>query len=322
MDFIIDEELRSLIPPLSKEEFEQLESNIIQWGCLDPLKVWAVPDSDEVILLDGHNRFAICCDHNVSYVTESVPLIDRAAAIDWMIANQLGRRNLSMEQMQYLRGMQYQQERQEITNPDGIGGRAGKFVVDQNDPQQTNSKKTVKEPAEITMNKNDAQSHESTASRLAKQHGVSEGTIKRDAKYAEAVDAITNATSPEVRQQILSGDSKLTKSATLELAKLVQQDPTAVLAILKKVQEAPNKAAASAVVRGATVKNDDSLEDKKMARLYDFENATDAINWLKRRFTEAELVESLAKPTTSEEADAWLKQNSMNVTLMEEIDRQ
>jgi hypothetical protein len=64
--------------------------------------------SDEVILLDGHNRLAICCDHNVSYVTEGILLIARAAAIDWMIANQLGRRNLSAEQVLYLRGMQYQ----------------------------------------------------------------------------------------------------------------------------------------------------------------------------------------------------------------------
>jgi hypothetical protein len=67
MNFKIDEELRLLIPPLSKEEYKQLEENICQWGCLDPLKVWAVPDSDEIILLDGHNRFTICRDHNVNY---------------------------------------------------------------------------------------------------------------------------------------------------------------------------------------------------------------------------------------------------------------
>jgi hypothetical protein len=120
VNFIIDEELRLLIPPLSKEEYKQLEENIVKWGCLDPLKVWPVQDSDDVILLDGHNRFAICSDHNVSYVTESVPLIDRAAVIDWMIANQLGRRNLSAKQISYLRGRQQQQkQKQRIANPDG-----------------------------------------------------------------------------------------------------------------------------------------------------------------------------------------------------------
>ncbi len=79
--FRIDGELRSLIPPLSKEEFEQLELNILEWGCLDPLKVWPVPDSDEVILLDGYNRYSICSEHNVSYVTESISLIGRRRSI-------------------------------------------------------------------------------------------------------------------------------------------------------------------------------------------------------------------------------------------------
>jgi hypothetical protein len=279
MDFRIDEELRSLIPPLSKEEYGQLEENIVKWGCLDPLKVWPVPDTDDVVLLDGHNRFAICSEHNVSYVTESVPLIDRAAAIDWMIANQLGRRNLSTEQMLYLRGMQYQQERQEISNIDGSNQYK---AVDQNDPQP----------------------YKSTAARLAKQHGVSEGTIKRDAKYTQAIDIIANATSPEVRQQILSGEFKLTQATTLKLAKLAEQDPTVLPDILEEIRQAPNKTAASAVVQKSISKNKEIPMNKQTARLIDFENATDAINWLKGKFTVAELTESLAKQTSDEEAEA------------------
>jgi hypothetical protein len=295
VDFIIDEELRLLIPPLSKEEYKQLEENIVKWGCLDPLKVWVVPDSNEVILLDGHNRFAICSDHNVSYVTESVPLIDRAAAIDWMIANQLGRRNLSAEQVLYLRGMQYQQERQEITNPDGIGGKSGKIVVDHFDPQQSNFDEIVGKQAGITMNQNDLQSQGSTASRLAKQHGVSEGTIKRDAKYAEAVDAIANATSPKVRQQILSGEFKLTQAATLKLAKMAEQNPAALSDILEEIRQANNKKAASTVVQRATVKTNDSSEGQKMVSLNDFETIDAVINWALGKFTAAEVAEWVAQ---------------------------
>jgi hypothetical protein len=72
------------------------------------LKVWPVPDSDETILLSGHNRLAICSEHNVSYDTERVLLIDREAAIEWISSNRLGRRNLSAGQMLYLRGFQQQ----------------------------------------------------------------------------------------------------------------------------------------------------------------------------------------------------------------------
>jgi hypothetical protein len=102
-----------------------------------------------------------------------------------------------------------------------------------------------------------------------------------------------------VQQQLLSIDSNLTKSATLKLAELVQEEPGVIMEILEKVQQAPNKTAASAVVQGATEKINDSLEGNEMARLYDFENAADAINWLKRRFTEAELAESFVKQTLS-----------------------
>lgn len=288
MNFRIDQELRSLIPPLSKEEFEQLKDNIIQWGCLDPLKVWAMPDSDDVVLLDGHNRFLICGEHNVSYVTESVLLIDRAAAINWMIVNQLGRRNLSAEQVAYLRGMQYQQEKQEITNPDGIGGKSGKIDEGQNDPQQPG------------LNN---QPPKSTATKLAKEHGVSERTIKRDADYAKAVDKIVAATAPEVQQQLLSTNSKLTKSATLKLAELAQEEPGVLIEIIEKVQQAPTKSAASAVVQRATSKIKEIPMDKQTARLIDFQNVGEGINWLLGRFTTAEMSEWLAHNLVDEKAE-------------------
>jgi hypothetical protein len=281
MKFIIDPELKALIPPLSQEEFEQLEQNIRQWGCLDPLKVWPVPSSDDIILLDGHNRFAICSSYNVSYVTESIFLVDREAAIDWMIANQLGRRNLSAEQVGYLRGKQYQQEKQEVTNPDGSNQYIE--VVRQNDGQPTGR----------------------TATKLAKQHGVGERTIERDAKYSEAVDAIANASNPEVREQILSGDSKLTKSATLKLAKLAQQNPAALPDVLKSISQAPNKTAASTVVKRATAKINNTPRGRKMFALDDFENADDAIRWLQKRFGLDDLAKSVADQIADEENKDW-----------------
>jgi hypothetical protein len=282
VNFKIDEELRSLIPPLSKEEYKQLEENIVKWGCLDPLKVWPVPDSDEVILLDGHNRFAICRDHNVSYVTESVPLIDRAAAIDWMIANQLGRRNLSAKQVSYLRGRQQQQEKQKVGNPDGIGGKSGKIVRSQNATQQFLA----------------------TADRLAKQHGVNRATIHRDSDYAEAVDAIVAATAPEVQQQLLGIDSKFTKSATLKLAELVQEEPGVLMEIIEEIRQAPNKTAASAVVQRSISEIEEIPMNKQTARLIDFNTVGEGINWLLGRFTAAEMSEWVTQNLINEEAEA------------------
>jgi ParB-like chromosome segregation protein Spo0J len=103
MALTISDELKSLMPPLSPEERFQLEANILNEGCRDPLIVW----KEEQILLDGHHRFAICERHGLTYTIQELTLPDMDAAKGWMIANQLGRRNLSPDQMAYYRGEQY-----------------------------------------------------------------------------------------------------------------------------------------------------------------------------------------------------------------------
>ena len=58
---IIDPEFKALIPPLAPEELAQLEANILADGCRDPLVTW------RGILIDGHNRFAICSKHRLEF---------------------------------------------------------------------------------------------------------------------------------------------------------------------------------------------------------------------------------------------------------------
>jgi ParB family chromosome partitioning protein len=85
---IIDSEFKALIPPLAPEELAQLEANILADGCRDPLVTW------QGILIDGHNRFAICSKHGLTFQTVQREFADREAAELWMIGNQMGRRNL------------------------------------------------------------------------------------------------------------------------------------------------------------------------------------------------------------------------------------
>ena len=87
----IDEELAGLIPPLTDEERQQLEANILADGCRDPLAVWA----EEGFILDGHNRYHICQQHDVPFDVREVSLPDRDAAKVWVIRNQFARRNLT-----------------------------------------------------------------------------------------------------------------------------------------------------------------------------------------------------------------------------------
>lgn len=86
---IINEELKKLIPPLSTEEYNQLEANLLHDGCMDALVVW------NETLIDGHNRYEICKKHNIDYKTKSIYLKTIEDVMLWMIDNQKGRRNLS-----------------------------------------------------------------------------------------------------------------------------------------------------------------------------------------------------------------------------------
>jgi len=87
---IIDPEFKSLIPPLTLEEQEQLEQNILESRkCYDPIILW------EGIIIDGHNRFEICAKHGIEFQIKGLPLISREAARIWILENQLSRRNLT-----------------------------------------------------------------------------------------------------------------------------------------------------------------------------------------------------------------------------------
>ena len=94
MSITIDKEFESLIPPLSAEEFQQLEENCLRDGIRDALIVWEQDGND--ILIDGHNRFRIVGKHpTIQFNIKRMQFADRNEAIRWIILNQFGRRNLS-----------------------------------------------------------------------------------------------------------------------------------------------------------------------------------------------------------------------------------
>lgn len=158
----IDPEFHAYIPALSSEERAQLEQNLLEEGCRDPLVVWGD------ILVDGHNRFEICSRLGIPFATVEKDFPDREAALDWMDAHQLGRRNLSPDARRLLLGRRYNRVKK------GDGER-GPQKLDQSEPA-------------------------STAARLAKEHGVSEATVKRAAKFAEEVEA-----NPDLKAAVEAG---------------------------------------------------------------------------------------------------------------------
>lgn len=85
----IDSDFQSLLIPLTSDEYQLLEQSIINEGCRDAIVLW------DGIIIDGHNRYAICTKHGINYKTIEMKFDNRQSAKTWIILNQLGRRNIS-----------------------------------------------------------------------------------------------------------------------------------------------------------------------------------------------------------------------------------
>lgn len=87
----IDPELRDLLPPLTNEEYKQLEKNIVENGFDKnfPIMVW------HDFIVDGHNRYEICEKHGIDFVYGNLGYETKEEVMEWMLDIQLGRRNLS-----------------------------------------------------------------------------------------------------------------------------------------------------------------------------------------------------------------------------------
>ena len=87
----IDKEFQELIPPLSQDEYKELEESLKSYGydsARGKIITW------NGIIIDGHNRYEICTKHNIKFETEDKSFADRADVKIWIIRNQLGRRNI------------------------------------------------------------------------------------------------------------------------------------------------------------------------------------------------------------------------------------
>src|SRR5882724_10934090 len=95
---IIDPEIMELLPRHSPEELAQLEANIVDAGrARDKIIVQAETN----IVMDGHTRLGICKKHRLPYEVEETDVRGRPALIQWVIDNQMGRRNLTDERKAY-----------------------------------------------------------------------------------------------------------------------------------------------------------------------------------------------------------------------------
>ena len=196
----IDPEFQSQIPPLTDDEFKQLEENILKEGkLLSPLIVW------NNTLVDGHNRYAILQKHpEIYFSTMPLPFESREEVLAWICKNQLGRRNLTPEQKYYLMGKQYEAEK---------AAHSG--------DRKSSDAKSSSQSANLVDNAK-------TCDRIAEENGVSKDTVIRASRFTKGVE-IAESLIPGMREKILNKQIKVSKSDMHRLAKADYHDRTQTL---------------------------------------------------------------------------------------------
>ena len=168
-ELIIDEEFQNLIPPLSEDEFKQLEENILRDGIQDPIKTW------QGVIIDGHNRHKIAKTHGLKFQTIEMQFATREDAVIWIIKNQFGRRNLSA----------YDRSILALKLKPVIAAKA--------------KEQQIRKPTESVPQKSAEQKPIETRKEIAKVAGVSHDTISK-------VEKIEELATPELKAKLKSGE--------------------------------------------------------------------------------------------------------------------
>lgn len=231
----IDPEFEAMCPPLTDEEFQQLEDNIVSDGeIFMPIIVW------EGVIVDGHNRYKIAQTHpDIGYRTHDKEFANRYEAISWICNNQLGRRNLTSRQKKLLIGQRYEADKMARGAEDGFRGNQYTALV--------KDKKCPLPDTHITLSKI-AQETKTTPSFVR-----SAGQLARGIAAAEEV-------LPGITSEIMSGVVKPTDSAIAAIAKAAPEERRQKAEALRVKPEKPSKDIYKA---GSSSSPSKSMKDKR-----------------------------------------------------------
>lgn len=184
----IDPELRDLLPPLTSEEYKQLEKNIVENG-FDrnfPIMEW------QGFIVDGHNRYDICKKHNIEPIIGTLAYETKEEVMEWMLDIQLGRRNLTpIQKIAITEKYRPIYEKQAKENQRLASGGDRK-----SDKYKRENQGMVKLPDL------DKQINPTTSEKLASIANVSEKTYRMGAK-------ILNSGNEKLKQEVLSGEKSI-----------------------------------------------------------------------------------------------------------------
>jgi hypothetical protein len=179
LNITINDELRTYVDPLTPAEHEALERSLLTEGCREALILW------RDVLIDGHNRHAICSQHNIAFRTVQNDSFDSIEDVKlWMIDNQLARRSVT----DFQRGLMALRKKEIL---------AARVVQKTDDDLQTEADQSV--PFAPPWNSREE---------VARAARVSANTISQ-------IERIQKAAAPELVEAVRSGTISISSAANV-----------------------------------------------------------------------------------------------------------
>lgn len=209
-EIVVVPELKAKLRPLSADERAILKHQLIERGRVsDKVKV-AVPSR---FLLDGHHRLELRAEAIAEGHVIEAPGIEEIelsegmdAAKAWMDREQCGRRNLTEQQVAYIRGALLNKVKDEAEPKPRA--ETGTFTKKPKNPEKSPRRQSVAV----------ADTVKAAANEIGTKHGgVSGRTVERNADYARAVDKIEQVNA-KAGSDLKSGSLHLSQSEAVALA--------------------------------------------------------------------------------------------------------
>ncbi|MBR7793315.1 hypothetical protein KDM87_11960 [Undibacterium sp. FT147W] len=274
MSIIIHEGLRAYIDPLTEHEYAALERSILTEGCRDALVLWGE------VLIDGHNRYAICQRHNIPFKTiQNDHFNDLEDVQLWMIDNHLARRSVSDFQrgMLALRKKEIISMRIKAQDENGTSGN-----------EETDIAVPVVKP---TQSRQD----------IARVAGISSNAVLQ-------IEKIQRAAAPELVQAVRDGTISI--SAAAAVATLPSNEQAAAVAGgRKELQQAAKQ------VREKIREQKAPAKTSKLPDSQDAENPSDTNNGAMDQVSESVILQQRIKALEAENAALIEKITQLNAAL-------
>ncbi len=195
-----NDEYRRLYQPISEQEYQALEQEILAHSNTALIKVWS-----NVILYD-YEKYEICQKHHIPYTASRIYARNSEEALLWLCKNQLERSDLTFEMRRYLIGKRFLYER----------------ILGAHDVALYRASSSVRGRPKSKESKYDDCAVK-TQERLGREYNLSPASIWKYKQFAEAIDNIYEI-AEELSREILMSHLKLSQENVIAISKLSENE--------------------------------------------------------------------------------------------------